>query len=53
MKKDQQLVKREKKIKLQSDEIERRKFIEAKVQKYVKGLIGQNQRHVTFLERLR
>jgi hypothetical protein len=35
-----------------TEEIERRKFIESKVQRYVKGLISKNQRHTEFLNRL-
>jgi len=34
------MAKKDKKIKSLQDEIERRQFIEGKVQKYVKGLIG-------------
>lgn len=52
-KREQHLVKKDKKIKSLQDEIERRQFIEAKVQKYVKGLIGQNQRFLGFLEQLK
>lgn len=36
--------KKEKKNKELEDEIERRKFIESKVQKYVKGIITQNDK---------
>jgi len=41
--------KRDAKIKSLNDEIERRKFIESKVQRYVKGLIVKNQRYSEFL----
>lgn len=43
-KKNHVVEKKEKKIKELCDEIERRKFIEAKVQKYVKGIITQNEK---------
>lgn len=52
-KRDQQIAKRDKRIKTLTEEIERRQFVEAKVQRYVKGLIGQNRRQTEFMEGLR
>lgn len=52
MKKDAAIKKKDAKIKSLSEEIERRKFIESKVQRYVKGLISKNQRHSDFLNHL-
>ena len=52
MKKDSVIKKKDTKIKSLTEEIERRKFIESKVQRYVKGLITKNQRHSDFLNRL-
>jgi len=42
LKKDSVIKKKESKIKSLLEEIERRKFIESKVQRYVKGLISKN-----------
>ena len=53
IKKDQQIAKGEKHICKLKEEIDRRKFVESRVQKYVKGLINQNQRYTTFLEKLK
>jgi hypothetical protein len=36
------IAKKDQKIKLLNEEIERRKFVEGKVQRYVKNLISQN-----------
>jgi hypothetical protein len=52
LKKDAAIKKKDAKIKSLSEEIERRKFIESKVQRYVKGLISKNQRHSDFLNHL-
>ena len=52
MKKDSVIKKKDTKIKSLTEEIDRRKFIESKVQRYVKGLINKNQRHSEFLNRL-
>lgn len=45
--------KRDNKIKSLNEEIERRRFIEAKVQKYVKGLINKNKRFSGFLDQIK
>jgi hypothetical protein len=42
LKKDAVIKKKDAKIKSLAEEIERRKFIESKVQRYVKGLITKN-----------
>lgn len=44
---------KDKKIKQLKEEIERRQFLEKKVQKYVKGIISQNQKYTEFLEKLK
>eukprot|EP00347_Sterkiella_histriomuscorum_P014967 403358818 len=51
-KKDLQISKKDKKIKKLHEEIERRQFLETKVQKYVKGLITKNQKCTEFLQDL-
>ncbi|CDW85846.1 UNKNOWN [Stylonychia lemnae] len=50
--KDQIIIKKDKKIKVLNEEIERRQFLESKVQKYVRGLIAQNQKCNEFIESL-
>lgn len=42
LKKDALIKKKDAKLKALADEIERRRFIESKVQRYVKGLISKN-----------
>jgi hypothetical protein len=42
LKKDAIIKKKDAKLKSLADEIERRRFIESKVQRYVKGLISKN-----------
>ena len=40
------------KIKMLSEDVERRKFMEAKVQTYVRSLIDQNEKCKTFIKEL-
>lgn len=49
--KDEQITISQNKIKIQKEEIERRQYIENKVQTYVKTLCGQNERLKDFIKK--
>ena len=51
--KDNSLALKDAKIKVLQEEIERRKFMEAKVQTYVRSLIEQNEKCKTFIREIK
>ena len=52
MVKDSKMTKLQSKVKEQQEEIERRKYLEAKVQTYVRGLIDQNEKCKRFINQV-
>ena len=50
LKKDQRVAKLDTKVKSLEEEIERRRFIEGKVQTYVRSLIDQNEKCKNFIK---